>query len=340
MKNLSKSNKVSFQTYILTLTRGCAQTCTFCAVDAYGGSIEKCIEMNNKMIKINKEMSCNEWLRVVDKILTKNENAHFDLSGGDCLIIPAIRNNFIPELMKRVKPEQVSITATADSLRIWIQELKLKHQNILPKSIHITYDGIRSYSFDNISLVKNLKNLGFDVHIECPLTIDNTSSECIKSIFKVAMENQISEILLMRYYPVGRGAVLNTVKINEPNSETYKKSINLYRELEELYQYKTRVKVQCSLKSFDELSGIYRCKIGDSTWCVMPNGNLLICPWAYGKQGNYLDPSFYAGNLLYESMEMCMENANIKRRNLIQMFLSECKIFGIVAEMDKGVVNE
>lgn len=329
--NNTNIESTSPSNYVLTLTRSCSQKCDFCAVDAYGDSIEDCIQLAGKKQKIGEELTVEQWLKVVDKILADDPHTRFDLSGGDCLLLPWVRHEFIPSLMKRVKKEQVSITATAESIELWMEELQYQNHDNLPGTIHLTYDGVRDYSFKNMELAKKLIKKGFDIHFECPLTKENCIEKNIRNIFSEVLAAGVSEILLMRYFPVGRGANAEEVIKNQPTDKMYELAIREFKKYELLYKKKLKLKVQCSLKYFDKESPVTNaCKMGKTTWCVMPNGDLLICPWAYGLGGKPLHSSLITGNLLKQSINECHKIGLLRRQALNHDFPNKCKIFEYV----------
>lgn len=326
---------------ILTLTRCCTQNCEFCAVDAIAPLSEinclgECAANAAKEQEIGNELTHDQWKKVIKNLLLIDNKMEFDLSGGDCLALPWVRNEFIPFLLETVGDnKRVSITATAVSLRAWLAEIQEIDNPILPGNIHITYDGYRPYSFDNLALVKPLRELGVDVHAECPLTVDNCSKTMVNRIYKEMLDYQISEILLMRFFPVGRGAKPGKSNPWEPTSSQYIDAIAEFQGLSEMYPHGPKVKLQCALEEYTlESRGYALCKMGKSTWCVMPNGDVLICPWAYGMNGKALDHSFVAGNTL-DSPEFFVKQASLLIKAQYKEALGKCKVL----EFGKNKIN-
>lgn len=326
---------------ILTLTRCCTQNCDFCAVDAIVplsviNCLRDCAANAAKEQEIGNELTHDQWTKVIKNLLLIDNKMEFDLSGGDCLALPWVRNEFIPFLLETVGDnKRVSITATAVSLRAWLDEIHKIDNPIFPGNVHITYDGYRPYSFDNLALVKPLRDLGVDVHAECPLTVENCSQTMVNRIYKVMLDYQISEILLMRFFPVGRGVKSGESNPWEPTALQYRNAIAEFQRISKLYNNGPKIKLQCALKEYiPESRGYVLCKMGNSTWCVMPNGDVLICPWAYGMNGNALDQSFVAGNAL-DSPEFIVKQSSLLIKAQYKEAPGKCKVL----EFGKNKIN-
>ncbi len=324
---------------ILNLTRCCTQNCDFCAVDAiFCRSVRDCASRSRQEQNAGREMTPQQWCNVVERILAFDPNTEFDLSGGDCLALPWVAETLIPFILSRVHSrDQVSVTSTADSIRLWLNILGQSPELLRPRAVHITYDGCRQYSFDNMAIVPNLQRLGVDVHAECPITRENCEQEVVKSIYAVVKESQIKELLLMGFFPVGRGQNRAGVNGLEPSPEQYRKAIAQFLNLRNQDADGPKVKVQCTLKGYMPGSdGRTPCKMGKRTWCVMPNGCLLTCPWAYSTGGRPLSREFAAGNLLRENIADCLSTASDLRHSLWRKFSGKCLVKAFVGEQILG----
>ena len=331
-KESNKSLKSPHATFLLSLTRCCTENCTSCAVDAiYCQSVTGCQKRSETEQLAGRELTNYEWCSVIDKLLLFNPTAEFDLSGGDCLALPWVYENLIPYLLKRVvSRKKVSVTSTAKSIRSWLKATSDVGPDQRPGAIHVTFDACRQYSFDNISLASQIHSFGMDLHIECPLTSENCIPSKIREIFFSARDSRISELLLMRFFPVGRGADINPIGGLEPSPETYHYAIKQFLALAAQYPDGPAIKVQCALKKFSNSESSFVCKMGNGTWCVMPNGSLLVCPWAYGLNGDPLSNSFVAGNILEDDYLSCRARAHEIRIGLQGKYPKECRIFGFI----------
>ena len=320
---------------ILTLTRCCTHDCDFCAVDAlYSPSIAGCADRAYTEQLVGRELTSDQWCSVVRKLLAIDPYAEFDLSGGDCLSLPWVSRQLIPFILERVQSrKQVSVTSTADSLQAWLDDTHASCPDKMPSAVHVTFDGYRQYSFDNIRIASQVRELGMDIHVECPLTVGNCDLDKVQEIYYTVKDVHVSELLLMLFFPVGRGADKHGLSGLEPSADMYRAAIAEFFRLAAKYPDGPIIKVQCALKEFEpEGTGAAHCKMGDATWCVMPNGILLICPWAYGKNGRALDDAFVAGNVLHSDFGECRSMARGLRDSLRHKYPRECRIRAFIAD--------
>jgi len=336
MKLLDKDNRKNkhFQV-ILTLTRCCTQNCTFCAVDAlYSSSVTGCNARAHKQQLEGKELTPDQWCSVVEKLLAIDPTAEFDLSGGDCLALPWVSRKLIPFILERTQSrKQLSVTSTANSLQAWLEQTRTTYTDKRPGAIHVTFDGYRQYSFENIRLARQVRELGMDFHIECPLTVENCGLDKVHEIYSRVKDAHASELLLMRFFPVGRGTDKYRLGGLEPSANMYRVAIAEFSRLAAKHPDGPTIKVQCALKEFEpEKTGAVPCKMGDSTWCLMPNGILLICPWAYGMNGCPLDKVFVAGNVLHSGVGECRSKAHDLRNALRRKYSRKCRILAFIGE--------
>lgn len=319
--------------YILTLTRSCTQNCDFCAVDAlYSPTVAGCAERARQEQLAGRELSSDQWCAVVEKLLSIDPYAKFDLSGGDCLALPWVSQKLIPFILDRVRSRtQLSVTSTAEALHGWLANIGDIRLGARPGAVHVTYDGYRQYSFDNIHLASRIRELEMDFHVECPLTEGNCDLDKVRDIYSAMKDAHVSEVLLMRFFPVGRGADEYRLSGIEPSPEKYLAAIAEFCRLAAKFPEGPTIKVQCGLKNI-ELDRIRAvpCKMGESTWCIMPNGDLLVCPWAYGMNGRPLDSGFVAGNVLNNDLDECRSRARGLRNVLRNKYPKACRVHAFV----------
>ena len=320
---------------ILTLTRSCTQDCDFCAVDAlYNPSITACADRALAEQLAGRELLPDQWCSVVERLLAMDPFAEFDLSGGDCLALPWVPNQLIPFILERVQTcKQVSITSTAEALQSWFNKTRLTCPEKMPGSVHVTFDGYRPYSFENIRLASQVREFGMEIHVECPLTAENCDLDKIREIYYMVKDAKVRELLLMRFFPVGRAARESGISEFEPPADAYRAAIAEFNRLEGMHTDGPTIKVQCALRKFEPKgTGATPCKMGTTTWCVMPNGTLLICPWAYSINGRPLDEVFVAGNILQRDYEEINTRALRLRKILHGKYPRDCRIRAFVQE--------
>lgn len=322
---------------ICNITRCCTENCTFCAVDALcpqDKTSSACAQLNKKEVANGGELSESQWMGVFDNMISGSHanNYEIDLSGGDCLALPWVWQRAIPSLIEKLGPENVAVTAPATSLKPWLEMLLKNPLVIRPKTIHVTYDGSRQYGNENLVLLSLARDCHIDIHVECPISVENSLNAAV--IYHELSKVGVSEIALIRYFPTGRGLHMSATM--EPSPEDYRKAIINFLALEARTKNGPRVKLQCALKGFHpESSGVTPCKMGCNSLCVMPNGTLLTCPWAYGMGGQPLDPVFVAGNLAQESFLDCFDRVSGLSDVLRKQYPTDCRVCGFVAEQRK-----
>jgi len=254
------------------------------------------------------------------------------------MALPWVAEILLPFVLRRVHHrDQVSVTATANSLRLWLEAVARTPEWLRPGAVHITYDGCRQYSFDNMALVPDMQRLGMDVHAECPITVENCGQDAVKSIYAAVKEAHITELLLMGFFPVGRGGDKLGLDGLEPSPSQYRQAIAQFLGLAAQDENSPKIKVQCTLKAYlPNNDGRTFCKMGRKTWCVMPDGCLLTCPWAYGTGGRPLNRDFVAGNLLRDSVTDCLSTASERRHALWCRFPGECVVRAFVGQQTHG----
>lgn len=299
---------------IFNITRCCTERCAHCAVSAvYGNSVEKCAGLARQETEAGREVGVEHWKQFAEAVLRQAPGTKFDLSGGDCLALPWVRHDFIPWLVAKAGADKVAVTAPAASLDLWLREIQLSPDYPCPGSVHFTLDGHSAYSQQNLSLSNNIQELGMEVHAECPVTQGNIETDTITSLYRSAANAGVSEITLIRFFPVGRGA--RASKTQEPTPQQYMDALQTWKATET--PHGPKVKVQCALKPFLSPANAGACKIGPSAWCVMPQGTILSCPWAYGNDGQPLHPDFVIGDIRHASVPELQRFSDISRAKAV-----------------------
>ncbi len=198
-----------------------------------------------------------------------------------------------------------------------------------PTSVHVTYDGSREYGEDNLALFTLIKACDMEIHVECPISVENFKNA--EFVYNRLMKAGVSEITLIRYFPTGRGS--DIAEHMEPSADAYKLAIASYLSLCSINPDGPLIKLQCALKSFHpDSNGTTPCKMGGDSLCIMPNGTLLSCPWAYGMNGKHLSQNFVAGNLATESFNVCFERIPRLSEALRKQYPTECRVCAFVAD--------
>lgn len=286
---------------IWNLTRVCHWGCSFCCVDAVRSSHQISAP----------EPSLDEKLQIIRSIATLP--VKLDISGGDPLV-SGDNLNVIRYASSLIGKQNVTVTATGISLSNGhclkelcnnIAELNITYDSPLTSSCTTRPD---QYLIQNHDAIKCFLAFGGSVRAECPLTVDNARIDTIRSIYMELHALGVQNLLLMRYFPVGR-ALGRTDII--PAKHAIEKVIAEAERLAEIYIY-PQVSFQCALKSMISIGkDINPCDLLKRSLGVMPNGNVLLSPWAYGHSGEALDPRWVIGNLLKDTMVSIMQKPRV-----------------------------
>lgn len=318
---------------IWTLDKICGWNCSFCCVDAYfvqrkgdsihidanglnlsfpqsksGGSI---YEQAANFLKEKKlALSLDKKLQVLENL--KGISPKIDFSGGDMLLVS---ENLL--VVKRAAElfgkDNVSITATGMGMKVgdiskyipYIGELEFTYDNA-----DSDYDyRQKGYNSSNLDFISSLAAAEIKTKAQIPLTGLNSDPENIRKIYENLQKAGVNSILLMRTFPVGRGA---TNYSEQMNAEDYIKLINEFRQLEKQLKG-PKIKLQCALKYLfpDELE-TNPCSFLSSSVGITDQGELIASPWAYDQNGQVIDPGFIIGDLTKDKFTDLMAQPNVQ----------------------------
>ncbi|ANH99543.1 hypothetical protein A8L59_19725 [Pseudomonas koreensis] len=156
----------------------------------------------------------------------------------------------------------------------------------------------------------------------------------MEQIYSDLCEAGISEILLMRTFPVGRGE--EYLRENALTKAELVGAIKRFKAVEN--KAKTKVRLQCALKHlFDYGAGNNPCDLMHESFGINFMGDLLLSAWANNAKGLPLSEDFVLGNLCVQSFAEISETNKFQRykRRLDENF-GHCKIFSYVASAEKN----
>lgn len=241
------------------------------------------------------ELTLPEKLRVIAHL--DSVPVRLDISGGDPL--SSAENYSVLEAAARaLGPESVTLTATAAGLARY--DLDSVAANIA--ELNFTYDGVppsgdayrpATFARGNLRRARQFASRGVTVRAECPLTTQNIRPHALGQIYTDLAEAGVATILLMRLFPVGRGARLSTAI---PTIAEYRNAIELLRDLEDRLGG-PQVRLQCALRALDGPSAKNPCDAIQSSFGLMWDGTFLGSPWAINDQGRPIDGEWVLGNL-------------------------------------------
>jgi MoaA/NifB/PqqE/SkfB family radical SAM enzyme len=255
-----------------------------------------------------------------------------DFSGGDVLVL-AENVDVISEAARRFGRDAITITATgagvgADTLAM------------LPSVIghfNFTFDSVQQpggnrppgYASSNLAAGRRLAANGVRIRAELPLTRTNCGAAELTHIYETLRESDVEQILLMRLFPVGRGA---DQKGEIPSRAEYLAAIEHLRDLERRYDDGPRVQLQCALRHLAPTGGSDNpCNAVTTSFGITPDGTLLRSAWAIDRRGRPLHPSWILGNVADTSLARILSSSRVARmRERADENHGHCKVFAFL----------
>lgn len=336
---------------IWNMTLVCPYDCAICCVDAvhvsrHAGRIELRSAAESRNIdrdpsagsiyeqagrfrqREGLELDLGQKLRVLDHLA--GYRPRLDFSGGDVLVMPE-NLDVIRAAAARFGRDAITITATSAGVgKASIGELKeiIGHFNF-------TFDGARSmgnrpraYASSNIKAGRLFAEAGVAVRAELPLTRANATAAELTRIYETLHENGIGQILLMRLFPVGRGAARQS---HIPSRHEYLDAIRHLRGLQRKHGG-PQVRLQCALRHIEpEGSGENPCNAVTTSFGIAPDGTLLRSAWAVDPRGKPLDPSWVLGNVAKAPMDYILKSPRVvEMRERADENHGHCKVFAFL----------
>lgn len=278
------------------------------------------------------ELGLRDKLRVVDHLV--EFDTRLDISGGDPLILTE-NWELLKYASKRLGKTNITVTATGlgvhtretDALARLIGEFNFTYDPIFES--HSTHEADRpaGYAEANLRLASRLSKKGVFTRAELPLTLHNCEPENLRRIYLRLEDAGIDRLLLMRLFPVGRGADHTAVV---PTRSDYLAAIQVLRELER-NSGKPNLRLQCALRHLEhdvQVQAENPCDLLAKSFGLMADGTLLLSPWAVGPHGHPLSEHWILGNLARAPLsDILAENrVHILRERLDSNF-GHCKVF-------------
>lgn len=320
---------------IWNITKICGWDCEFCCIDAYHVSKKnsnvllrtKCLTYEHRLltergmnifetakeylIRNKMELSLSDKLKVIDNI---DLNTEIDFSGGDPLLNKD-NHIIIEKASEKFGKENIHVTATG----MGFAKINPNDLAKIAGGIDFTFDypgakndPIRPVNYNHLNLIKvaRVKHAGLTVKAQIPLTHENIIPSIIDQIFMILHERGIDSILLMKFIPVGRGAIS---KIIPPDENNLRMAIERYKSLEVKYIY-PKVRLQTALQKSLEFTSDKNNNFASSHLSITPMGFLSRSPWALDNYGEPID-EFVIGNLVCNKISKLLWIAD--RKNTI-----------------------
>jgi MoaA/NifB/PqqE/SkfB family radical SAM enzyme len=281
------------------------------ALDPSGGSIYD--QASRFRQKAGQELDLGGKLRIVDHL--RGFDAKIDISGGDAL---SVSDNF--ELLKYASSQlgrsNVTLTVTgAGSARYPARVLAplIGEYNFTFDAESLSDVALRpeGYALGNLKKAIAFVREGVVTRAEAPLTKSILNEDHLTRLYQTLHSAGISKLLVMRLFPVGRGALLEE---EIPSADEYRRAIAILKNLEAQYEF-PKVKVQCALKHLVGAvasSGGNPCDLVEESFGLMADGTLLASPWAIGAKGKPLGEEWILGNLAHDSLATLLSTPKAK----------------------------
>ena len=292
-----------------------------------------------------REATLEEKLAVVRNV-ARDRRAIWDFAGGDPL---ACFENFlvIREASKLFGRDAVSVTSTGAGL----DRYPFEEFVATVGRYEFTYDEPgadlpilrpKSYNRCTLSFAARLASAGVKTKAQVPLHPGNMSEPVIRRLYSDMAQAGITEILLMRTFPSGRGADLGLAKLLDATQ--IRRAVGIWtREADRSGASGPRVRVQCALRTFvnapatGSAAGRNPCDLIRTSFGINPRGLLLASAWATNSVGDPLSDEWVLGDLRTQSIAEILATKKVERlsRRLDENF-GHCKIFAFVHSARTG----
>jgi len=313
-----KNNCINPITIIWIYTNICNLHCIHCA--------RNCICYNDF------ELNLNEAKKVVDEF---NEMGIFELrfSGGE----PLLRLDNLLEIGKyannlgfKLKIETNGLLASkVNSKRLY--NAGFKYAQVSIEGSQRIHDIIRGrYTYEKA--VEGINNLiDQKISVIIATTISNCNKEEIDNIIQIALKFGVTGIKFTRYMPIGKGLKnIDMFHISSTDEEKIK-----YTLLQAQDDYNKYLKI-----TFNSFSENWECPAGRFLSCLMPTGEVTVCPtmgdlginegnirskkfrklWSYGKLFNNIRDNGYIS---------CSSCKGVSKKNINMFYQSYNKLLTI-----------
>jgi MoaA/NifB/PqqE/SkfB family radical SAM enzyme len=276
------------------------------------------------------ELTYEQKIQVLKNLSPRS--AEIDFAGGDPL---ACYENFlvIQEAKKQFGRDNISITSTGATLSRYslteiasaIGEFEFTFDEPIGKK---PVNRPLGYNNANLHVAKQLSGLNLKTKAQMPLHSGNLDPSRISLLYNALHEAEVDELLLMRVFPVGRGAQNYS---NDMQRSDYLDAINHFRNMEKQLIY-PKVRLQCALKHLEKINHAENpCDLMRHSFGINPRGNLLISAWATNPRGEPLDDAFILGDISGTSFETLIRSEKAQNYfKKLDLNWGHCKIFSFV----------
>ena len=277
----------------------------------------------------NEELSLEKKRKVVDNL--EGFDARIDISGGDVLLVPE-NVDLMRYASKKLGRRNVTLTATGaglahcniDEIASLISEYNFTFDS---ESVEDEHHRPNGYALGNLKKAKQFVERGCQTRAELPLSTDTISKDKLTRIYMALHDANVSKLLVMRLFPVGRGKLL---KGKIPTKAQYLEAIAILQELSEKHGDPV-IKLQCALRHLLSGNGSdckNPCDLLHESFGITPEGKLLASPWAYNENGEALHSTWVLGDLVHQKLSDILDSEKaIKLQERLNENHGHCKVF-------------
>jgi MoaA/NifB/PqqE/SkfB family radical SAM enzyme len=202
---------------------------------------------------------------------------------------------------------------------------------------HVTLNQCRpkGYNNSNLRIATKFSEHGVRTKAQLPIHRGNISKLAAELIYSSLCSSKITELLLMRTFPVGRG--IPYLEDNEITKSELIQAIRNYSQLET--PNKTNIRLQCALKTLTKSEHFITnpCDLMQSSYGINFQGDLLISAWANNVNGLPLSDDFVLGNLCKSSFQEISKTEKFQRyKKRLNENFGHCKIFAYTNSKNKN----
>lgn len=289
---------------IWNLTQKCLWNCQFCCVDAKKTADFKMFnEDKNSLFAFDGELSFEQKKQIIDNM--ENDQYRIDFSGGELFIDP-MNVELILYASHKMGWENIGVSTSG----AFITDMIAKRLRGKVKDVEVTMDFVpfSGYKYRPIGYheytekgVETLIRHGITTGVQTVLTKENSNYQDLKNLYLWVEKIGVEEWSLLRFMPVGRGAGFGELCMD--NLE-YIKIIDDIKEMTK----GTNVKINFQYLLPNHERHTQECRAVKKSIGILPNGNVISCFWALGKNMQVVDDTFLLGSAIKNTITEILHN--------------------------------
>lgn len=289
---------------IWNLTQRCLWNCAFCCVDA---KKEKGFDLFNKDrnpdFSLTMELTYNQKKKIIAEM--NPDIYRIDFSGGELFLDP-LNTDLILFASDHLGSENIGISTSGALIT---EEIASKLQGRV-SDVEVTMDvpPFKYYKYRPIGYheyaekgLKMLKKYNIHTGIQTVLTPENSDRDSLIAMMEWAETTGIDEWSLLKFIPVGRGTQFEELSMS---NDDYAKIVDTVREISQ--GSSVEISFQYLLPNHDKHTE--DCRAVKKSIGILPNGNVISCFWALGKNMTVIDDTFNLGSVVTHSIDQILHN--------------------------------